>query len=449
MTKNATVNKQREVIISDPVTVTGLSHEGRGVAQTQEGKTVFIDGVLLQEQVKFTTIKRRSRFDEAKVHEVISASPDRVTPLCPHADVCGGCSLQHMNNDAQVTHKQEMVLEQLRHFGGVVPESIAPACVGPLWGYRRKARLGVKFVPKKGGILLGFREKQGHLLADLSACAVLAPIIGERFALIKALIGQLSIYTAIPQLEIAVGDNAAALVFRHLAPFTDTDKEILKTFAVTHQIHIYLQPGGLASTHRLWPTAGPERLTYDLPDFDLTLSFHPQDFVQVNGVVNRQLVRQAVEWLDVQKTDRVLDLFCGLGNFSLPLARRAKSVVGVEGAQMMVERATENASHNGIDNTAFFASDLSVLDESLPFAQQTYDKVLIDPPRSGAQALLPLLGRWAAQKIVYVSCNPATLARDAGILCQTYGYRLVRLGVVDLFPHTTHIESIALLEKIA
>ena len=441
------LKKQREAVISDPIVVTGLSHEGRGIGKTAEGKTVFIEGALPQERVNFTTIKRRSRFDESKVHEVLLASPDRVVPACPHADICGGCSLQHMDTQSQVAHKQSMVLEQLQHFGGLVPEEIAAPCVGPVWGYRRKARLGVKFVPKKGGILVGFREKQGHLLADLSMCAVLAPVIGEQFALLKALIASLSIHAAIPQLEVAVGDQSAALVFRHLSPASPADLDALKTFGVTHNIHIYLQPGGMDSTHRIWPMQGPERLSYTLPDFDVEFLFHPQDFIQVNGVVNRQLVRQAVDWLDIQKTDRVLDLFCGLGNFSLPLARRAASVIGVEGSDAMVERARANALHNGIMGTSFYASDLSVADESAPWAQQSYDKVLIDPPRLGAAALLPLIEKWGAAKIVYVSCNAATLARDAGILCQHYGYHLKRLGVVDLFPHTTHIESMALFER--
>lgn len=436
-----------KTVISDPITVTGLSHEGRGVSQTTEGKTIFIEGALPQECVRYTTLKRHSRFDETKVQEVLSVSSDRVAPACPHAEICGGCSLQHMDAKAQVKHKQAMVLEQLQHFGGLVPEVVVPPCEGPIWGYRRKARLGVKYVPKKGGVLLGFREKQGHLLADLSTCSVLAPVIGDRFALIKALISQLSIYAAIPQLEVAVGDTAAALVFRHLAPLLPEDLACLKAFAIAHNIHIYLQPGGLESTHRLWPMAGSERLSYALPDFNLEFLFHPQDFVQVNGLVNRQLVRQAVDWLDVQKTDRVLDLFCGLGNFSLPLARYANTVVGVEGSEMMVARAQANAQHNQIEGASFFSSDLSVPNESAPWVQQSYDKVLIDPPRTGAAALLPLIGKWHPTKVVYVSCNPATLARDAGILCQTYGYRLKRLGVVDLFPHTTHIESIALLER--
>jgi 23S rRNA (uracil1939-C5)-methyltransferase len=445
--KNIVLKREREVIIADPVTITSLSHEGRGVAQTIEGKTVFIEGALPQERVNFTLLKRRSRFDEAKVHEVLSASSERVLPACPHVEICGGCSLQHMDAKVQVMHKQAVVLEQLRHFGGLVPETIAAPCEGPIWGYRRKARLGVKFVPKKGGVLIGFREKRGHLLADLSTCPVLAPVIGERFALIKALIAGLSVYAAIPQLEVAVGDENAALIFRHLAPLSPADLDCLKAFAMEHDIHVYLQPGGLASTHRIWPSGGPERLSYALPNFELEFLFHPQDFIQVNRLVNQQLVGQAVDWLDVQKTDHVLDLFCGLGNFSLPLARRAGTVVGVEGSDVMVERAQVNARHNGITGTSFFASDLSVPNESAPWAQQSYDKVLIDPPRLGAAALLPLIGKWKAAKIVYVSCNPATLARDAGILCQN-GYRLARLGVVDLFPHTTHIESMALLERI-
>jgi 23S rRNA (uracil1939-C5)-methyltransferase len=434
-----------KIVVSETVTVSSLSHEGRGIAQTGEGKTVFIEGALPKETVRFTTQKRRARFDEATVHEVLSASAERVVPVCPHTSICGGCSLQHMAVQAQIAHKEAMVLEQLRHFGGIVPETVATPCQGSsAQGYRRKARLGVKYVPKKGGVLLGFREKQGRLLADLSTCAVLEPVIGERFAAIKALISSLSIYAAIPQLEVAVGDNAAALVFRHLVPIPPIDAARLQDFGITHGIHIYLQPGGLSSTHRLWPlSGGPERLSYDLPAFDIQFLFHPQDFIQVNGAVNRQLVQQAVDWLDVKSSDAVLDLFCGLGNFSLPLARKAHSVTGVEGSEMMVERARENALHNGIIGASFYASDLSVMDESAPWAQQSYNKVLIDPPRSGAVALLPLLKKWAPEKIVYVSCNPATLARDAGILCQS-GYRLKQIGVVDLFPHTTHIETIAL-----
>jgi len=324
---------------------------------------------------------------------------------------------------------------------------VVPPLEGPYWGYRRKARLGVKYVPKKGGILVGFREKQGHLLAEIDTCAVLLPVIGEKLPRLKTLIGQLTAYAAIPQIEVSIGEDGAALVLRHLVPLSTDDKAQLMAFAQAENLHLYLQPGDLASTYRLWPAVGPERLFYRLPDFDLTLYFHPHDFIQVNGDVNRLMIQQAIDWLDLQASDRVLDLFCGLGNFALPMARISNHVVGIEGSPAMVARAEENADYNDISHAQFFTADLTNPAITASWLQARYDKVLLDPPRLGAAALLPLFQQWAPHLVVYVSCNPATLARDVGILQQAYGYRLKKVGVVDLFPHTTHIESMALLER--
>jgi len=444
---NKTVNQKTD---TPPTTfsahITGLSHEGRGITHI-DGKTVFMSGALPEEGVTGMFTKRRSRFDEAKAVEIVTPSPDRVKPKCPHFEICGGCSLQHLSPAAQVAHKQHMVLEQLQHFGGVVPKTVVPAIVGPAWGYRRKARLGVKYVTKKDAVLVGFREKQSHWLADLQGCEILEPIIGRNIQTLRTLIRGLDAYQTIPQIEVAVGDTEAALVFRHLEPLSAEDKQRLIAFGQAQGIHTYLQPGGLHSVHKLWPTEGADRLSYQLPDFELNFSFHPNDFVQVNRQVNVQLVNQAVNWLDLASTDRVLDLFCGLGNFTLPMARAAQQVVGIEGADTMIKRAEENARSNRLENVSFYMGDLFSDQTAAPWAKLPYDKILLDPPRSGAIELLPVLGKIGASTIVYVSCNPATLARDVGELHRQYGYELVRLGVVDMFPHTTHVESMALLVR--
>jgi 23S rRNA (uracil1939-C5)-methyltransferase len=450
-------------------TVYALSHEGRGIAKIAD-KTMFIEGALPGETVKFEVQRRKRRFDEATVTEILESSKDRVVPPCPHFTLCGGCSLQHMHPEAQVFYKQNIVLEQLRHFGGVEPQKLLPPILGPTIGYRRRARLGVKFVTKKGKMLVGFREKNSGLLADLDRCEILAPSVGRLFLELKQLIFGLQAYRAIPQIEVAVGDTQTALVFRHLEPLNEQDKQSLVAFGVTHGIYIYLQPHGPDSVYRIWPTGKEtsETLSYHLPEFDINISFQPTDFTQVNSHVNRQMVSKVIEFLKLQPTDKVLDLFCGLGNFTLPMAKRAAKVVGVEGSESAIKQARENAKCQGITNTEFYVENLqnNAFQEHLSISKkanakpgpehlinvdawafQPYDKILLDPPRTGAIEVIPLIANLQATRIVYVSCNPATLARDLGVLVKNHGFQLESLSILDMFPHTTHVESIAVLHK--
>ncbi len=428
--------------------IESLSHDGRGVAHL-DGKAVFIDGALPGERVEFVYTWRRRSHDEGRVVRVLEASPERVEPRCPHAGLCGGCSLQHMAPDAQIEAKQQTLLENFERLGRVVPERVIPPLQGPVWGYRRKARLGVRHVPKKGRVLVGFREKRDRRIADLSRCEVLDPAVGERIEALSALIGELSIIDAVPQIEVAVGDEDAALVFRVLAPPSEADRERLAAFGRETGLRILLQPGGPETVAPLWPETGPE-LTYRLPEAgDLAFRFLPTDFTQVNAAVNRAMVQQALSLLELESNARVLDLFCGLGNFTLPIARRAREVVGVEGEAGLVERARANAAHNGIDNVTFHVANLmdeTVLEQA-PWLRESFDRVLLDPPRSGAKEIVPRLGGLGAERILYVSCHPATLARDAGILVHELGYRLEAAGVMDMFPHTAHVESMALFVR--
>jgi 23S rRNA (uracil1939-C5)-methyltransferase len=422
-----------------------LSHDGRGIARP-EGKTTFIDGALPGETVLCQYTMQRGKFDEGRTLEVRVPSEHRVTPPCAHADRCGGCSLQHLDSDEQVRLKQKMLEEQLRHFGGLVPQRWLEPLRGPVTGYRSKARLGVKYVEAREQVLVGFREKRNSFIAALESCAVLVPAVGQSLNGLAALIATLDGKRRIPQIEVAAGDDDVALIFRHLDPLSDTDQEKLIEFCRQHGWHCYLQPGNEQSVHRVWPTQGEQRLLYRHPAYDLTLAFHPTDFTQVNTAINRLMVPLALDLLDVQAEHRVLDLFCGLGNFTLPLARRVAHVTGVEGSQAMVERGYENAGRNGLTNVDFHAFDLTRDIAGQSWATARYDRVLIDPPRTGALEMMPLLAKTGAQKVVYVSCNPATLARDAGELVK-HGYRLVAAGVMDMFPHTTHVESIALFER--
>jgi 23S rRNA (uracil1939-C5)-methyltransferase len=432
--------------------VTALSHDGRGIAFI-EGKTTFIEGALPEETVLFKYLNQRSRFDEGQVLEVTSPSPDRVVPLCQHFSICGGCSLQHMSSDAQLRMKETMLVEQLQHFGELKAESLLPPLTGPIWGYRHKARLGVKFVNKKGALLVGFREKNGRYLADLKRCEVLHPAVGLLIEDLKKLITCLEGYASIPQIEVAIGDTITALIFRHLQPLSDSDQAQLSGFAQQHDLHIYLQPGGPDSIHPLWPVK-PTSLSYTLPDYHLEFLFHPTDFIQVNVELNRQMVKHVLALLDPQPNERILDLFCGLGNFTLPLAQHCAHVVGVEGDQAMVERAYANAHHNGIQNVEFHAANLQTDPRDTVWAQdyfkkntdKKFDKILLDPPRTGALEFIPYLPAFGARRIVYVSCNPATLARDAKVLGQQ-GYRLTQAGIMDMFPHTSHVESVAVFVR--
>lgn len=426
-----------------PARIESLNHDGRGVAHI-DGKVVFIEGALPGEEVLFTYVTQRKRYDEGAVAQILKPSPQRVTPRCKHFNLCGGCSLQHMAAAAQIGAKQQVLLDNLRQIGKIEPEQVLPPLRGPHWGYRRRARLGVKFVIKKDKLLVGFREKCSALLADLERCEVLHPSVGERLPELRALIAGLEGYNCIPQVEVAVGDEATALVFRNLKALSNTDHEKLRNFGQTHGMQIYLQPAGPESVSLVWPAAA--RLSYRLPDDGLELFFSPTDFVQVNGEINRAMIARVSGLLDLRPQERALDLFCGLGNFTLPLARHARQVTGVEGDARLVERAKDNARHNNIRNAEFYAADLSHDLAQQPWAEQRFDKILLDPPRTGALEIVRQLPALGATRIVYVSCNPATLARDAQELVQR-GYRLLSAGVMDMFPHTTHVESMALFAR--
>ncbi|SRR5579883_607053 len=444
MNQNVKLDKREEN--APVIDVHALSHDGRGIAAIQN-KTTFINGALPNETVTYRLTQKRSHYNEAEMLTVVKPSPDRVVPPCRHFGLCGGCSLQHMGMATQLALKQQTLLDQLKHFGHVFPENILPPLQAEAVGYRRKARLGVKFVIKKNKVMVGFREKASRYLADLEQCAVLHPNVGERFVELSQLVLSLEHYRHIPQIEIAIGDTEGALVFRHMQPLSDQDQEKLIAFGKTYNFHIYLQPNPPAPVHPIWPTNTNERLSYTLPDFQLEFLFHPLDFTQINLEINRLMVKQAIHLLDLQPEETVLDLFCGIGNFTLPIAQRVRQVIGVEGSVDMVKRAADNARHNRIQNADFYAANLQELPAQAAWMNLSYDKILLDPPRAGAKEVLPSLKTMRAKKIVYVSCNPATLARDAGELVHQYGYRLLQAGIMNMFPHTSHIEAMAVFEK--
>lgn len=427
------------------VTIEGMSHEGRGLGRL-DGKRLFVEGALPGETVRAAYVMTHKKYDELRTLEVLSASADRVAPPCPHFSICGGCSLQHLSREAQIAFKQGVLAEQFRHFGGLEPEAWLPPLVDPEPAYRRKARLGVKYVIKKETLMVGFREKQSNFLADIQDCHVLDTRISSQLMALRAVIRGLAKFDQIAQIEVAAGDAEVALVFRHMEPLPPADIQALVDFSRERGWQLYLQPGGPDSVHRVWPAEGADRLHYALADFGLKLAFHPMDFTQVNAGINRRMVKLALDLLDPQPGERVLDLFSGLGNFTLPLATRAGEVVGVEGSQAMADRGMENARANGLGNVSFHAQDLTADFSAQPWARQGFDRLLIDPPRSGAEEVVRYLPKFGARRVVYVSCNPATLARDAGLLREA-GYRLTVAGVMDMFPHTTHVESIAVFEK--
>lgn len=428
-----------------PAHIDTLSHDGRGIARI-DGKTVFVSDALPGEQLHFSYTRVTRRFDEAQAVRWDSTSAARVTPTCEHARVCGGCSLQHMTSASQLECKQLTLAEQLQHFGHVQPKHWLEPLSGPQLGYRSKARLGVRYVPQKGLPLVGFREKGSSKLAEISHCPVLEAPLDNSIMALRELVMSLDVRARLPQIEMARGDTDTALVFRHLDALSDGDRAKLVDFCRERGWHCYLQPGNEATTQRIWPLDGAPRLSYSLPDFGLTMAFHPHDFTQVNRVINRSMTAQALALLDIEPQHRVLDLFCGLGNFTLPLATRAAQVVGVEVSAAMVERGTENAHSNGLDNVSFYGWDLTQDARRQAWAKKGFDRILIDPPRAGAQEVIPLMTELGAAKLVYVSCNPATLARDAGELAAR-GYRLEAAGVMDMFPHTTHVESMALFVR--
>ncbi|HQV41268.1 MAG TPA: 23S rRNA (uracil(1939)-C(5))-methyltransferase RlmD [Moraxellaceae bacterium] len=425
--------------------IDGLSHEGRGLSRV-DGKRIFVEGALPGEQVLAQYTFTHKKYDEARVLEIRHASPDRVTPPCEHFDICGGCSMQHMSRDAQIAYKQSVLAEHFLHFGGLQPEEWLPPLLDDATDYRRKARLGVKYVIKKETLMVGFREKKSNFLADIRSCVILDNRISSLLLALREVINGLAQREQVVQIEVAAGDDDIALIFRHMAPLPESDVQALTAFMAERNWMLYLQPGGPDTVHRVYPEQAEDRLSYALPDFGLTMHFHPTDFTQVNAGINRKMLNLALELLDPQPGDRVLDLFCGLGNFTLPLATRAGEVVGVEGVQAMADRGMENAKRNNLSNVSFYAQDLTADFSQQPWARQGFDRLLIDPPRSGAEEIVKYLPKFKAKRIVYVSCNPATLARDAGLLKEA-GYRLVKAGVMDMFTHTTHVESIAVFER--
>lgn len=427
--------------------ITDLSYEGRGVAHV-DGKTVFIDDALPGELVEWQRLKRGSNFDEGKLLRVIEPSPDRVEPRCAHFGMCGGCVLQHLSSEQQLQFKQKQLMDSLTRIGKVTPREILPPLQAGTWNYRRRARLAARWVPKRNLTMVGFRERSTAFITDIRRCEVLQPPLDQLIVPLSEMVTALSIRHRVPQIEVAVADNAVALVVRVLEPLTEADTEVLRRFGRQHSVQMFLQPGGYDT---IAPMDAVEPLEYRLPAFDLSLQFLPTDFVQVNGALNLQMIDRAVELLAPTPDDRVLDLFCGLGNFSLPLARRAGQVVGVEGEASLVQRARDNASRNGLQNTQFFTANLA--DESMGSAKYVsqwagkFDKVLLDPPRAGAKEVLPVVAKSGADTVLYISCHPGSLARDAGILVHEHGYKLQAAGVMDMFPHTAHVESAALFVK--
>ncbi|MEM9401742.1 MAG: 23S rRNA (uracil(1939)-C(5))-methyltransferase RlmD [Pseudomonadota bacterium] len=420
------------------------THDGRGIVDG-DGKKVFVAGALTGERVRFQRRKVRRNFDEAELLDVLEASEQRVDPNCDVFGRCGGCALQHITPDSQRAIKFQALKDNLSRIGQVEPEAWLEPMTGPEWHYRRRARLAVKDVPGKGRVLVGFRERHAPLITDMHTCEVLADPVPALIDPLSELVAALSIRARLPQIEVAVADNGTALVFRVLDAPSDEDLDHFRRFADEHSVRVFLQTGGLDSVEELDGDRGP--LIYALPDFNIEVVFEPIDFVQINADINRRMVSSAVDWLQPADGDRILDLFCGIGNFSLPLARRATSVLGIEGEASLVARARANAERNGLDNVEFACVDLSQIDGSEPWLKAGCDRLLLDPARSGAREVVERIEVLGPKRIVYVSCHPGTLVRDAGILVNDKGYRLVAAGILDMFPHTAHVESIAIFSK--
>ena len=424
--------------------IESLSHEGRGIARV-DGKTVFVFGALPGERVVAKLTRSRRKFDQATVIEVLEASPLRIEPRCAAFRICGGCSLQHLSAEDQLEHKQRALLEMMAHAEIEAGEIMEPLRGEP-WGYRQMARLAVKHVPGKGRVLVGFRERETPYVADMLRCEVLLPRVGLELEALSTLVSGLDARAQIPQIEVAAADDRVQLVFRHLQPLSSGDMEKLRDFAATHDFYMQLQPGGPETIENLFPAQ--QQLAFDpLGDGRIRICFRATDFVQVNDAVNRKMVARALSELDLEAGHRVLDLFCGLGNFTLPISLACNQVTGVEGEIAMVERARQAARDNAIDNAFFHAADLSNIDEDLPWMRQRYDRILLDPPRSGAAAIADNIERFGASRIVYISCQPSSLVRDAATICER-GYRLARLGVIDMFPQTAHVESMAVFDRV-
>ena len=433
---------------SELLTVESLDLEARGIAR-REGKVVFIEGALPGERVTVNVFRKKPSFEIGKVQVIARQSSQRVVPKCIYAGICGGCMMQHLEPAAQVAVKQRALEDSLAHIGGLKAESMLPALHGPAWGYRYRARFGVRLVTKKGGVLVGFHERKSSFIADMHSCQILPPHVSALLLPLRQLVTNLSMPDRIPQIEVSVGDRVTALVLRHLMPLTEDDVALLRAFASQYDIQWWLQSKGPDTVVLLDPSQEGD-LAYVLPEFGLRMPFRPTDFTQVNQQINQALVSKAVKLLGVQNTDRVADMFCGLGNFTLPLATQAQSVVGVEGSEMLTRRAGEAATLAGIDNATFNTLNLFEVDSQWLASLGKFDRMLIDPPREGAlavsQAIAGLAPELKPSRIVYVSCNPATLARDAATLVTDGGYLLKTAGVINMFPHTGHVESIAVFD---
>ncbi|MFV1993647.1 MAG: 23S rRNA (uracil(1939)-C(5))-methyltransferase RlmD [Acidiferrobacterales bacterium] len=444
MNQAAVTNKHAS--ISQPVTITDLNHEGHGVARV-DGKVVFISGALPGEVVTYRIKgRRRRKYDTAELVEIITASPDRIEPKCKYFNKCGGCRLQHLSFQAQIQWKQNTLKENLLRIGNTEPENWLPALTANEWAYRRKARLGVKYIEKQGGILIGFRGKQSSRINALQECLVLDERVSKLLPGLHELFNKISCNDKIPQIEISVGDSKVVFIIRHLVPFTSGDEDRFIEFAKLNNVEIYLQPKGPNTIIPLWP-ATESLLTYKIEQSDITIHFRPTSFTQVNSEINQKMISQVIKYLEPGKNDRVLDLFCGLGNFTLPIAKHAGKVIGIEGDDILVHSARDNAEKNGITNAEFTYADLFDEARATDWRVVGYNKLLLDPPRSGAKDVVQSITKNAFEKIVYVSCNPSTLARDASVLVHEKNYRLTHAGVMDMFPHTKHVESLAVFER--
>ena len=428
------------------VDIDSLDQEGRGVGRWQ-GKTIFVEGALPGERVEFSPYRRKPAYELARASRLMHESAQRATAACPHYGVCGGCSLQHMDVRAQVAAKQRTLEDALWHIGRVRASHMLSALYGPAWGYRQRARLTVRNVPKKGGVLVGFHERRSSYVADMTDCTVLPPHISRLLPLLRELVSSLSLRERLPQVEVACADNIDVLVLRILQPLTPADEDHIRRFADEHGVAIYLQTGGPESARPFHPIPMPEP-EYRLSEFGVTLTFGPTEFTQVNAAMNRVLVSRAVRLLQPAAGERVADLFCGLGNFSLPIAKSGACVVGIEGSIALVERAAYNAQRNGLsDRCRFVRSDLFKDAAATLVREGPFQRILVDPPRDGAIEVVKALPQPLPSRIVYVSCNPATLARDAGVLVSAQGYELTAVGVVNMFPHTAHVESMAVFDR--
>jgi 23S rRNA (uracil1939-C5)-methyltransferase len=426
--------------------IESLDYEARGIARL-DGKTVFVDGALPGETVEYASFRKKSNYELANLIRVINPSTARVAPKCQHFGVCGGCAMQHMDVSAQVASKQRVLEDSLWHIGRVRPEQIFSPIHGTPWGYRHRARLGVRFVEQTGEVLIGFHERRSSYIADIRTCEVLTPQVSALLMPLRELLAKLSIARRIPQIEVAVGEQCTAFSLRILEPLNKKDEGLLKVFADENQVVFYLQPKGPDSVVRFYPLEGPS-LSYLLPEFGVEFEFKPTDFTQVNHAVNRVMVHRALRLLEPKPGERIADMFCGLGNFTLPIARSGAAVLGVEGSEALVQRGRCGALANGLgEQTSFEVANLFECSEESLAALGHFDKMLIDPPREGALALVKALSGKLPQRIVYVSCNPATLARDSAVLVSEKGYRFVSAGAINMFPHTSHVESIAVFER--